>query len=104
LLSEISQTLSIPNYFNFSKYPLYGNTIISLLEDHDQHMLLQSDDELLSSTVEETLCYRSPVQAVVRIVTKDIDLGQKRILSGQRTIAWIGSANLLVLVTVFISV
>ena len=48
---------------------------------------------IIGSTIEETLRYRSPVQAVVRIATKETNLGGQKIQSGQRIIAWLGSAN-----------
>ena len=72
---------------------LIGNTILSLLQNPDEFRRLQDDYTLIPSTIEETLRYRSPVQAVSRIVTKDINLVRQKIQSGQRIIAWIGSAN-----------
>ena len=72
---------------------LIGNTILSLLQNPDEFKLLQDDYNLIGSTIEETLRYRSPVQAVVRIVTKETNLGGQKIQSGQRIIAWLGSAN-----------
>jgi cytochrome P450 len=72
---------------------LIGNTILSLLQNPAEFRLLQDDHNLIPSTIEETLRYKSPVQAVVRIVTKDNNLGGQTIQSGQRIIAWLGSAN-----------
>ena len=72
---------------------LIGNTILSLLQNQTEFRLLHDDHNLIPSTIEETLRYRSPVQAVVRIVTKDTNLGGQKIQSGQRIIAWLGSAN-----------
>ena len=72
---------------------LIGNTILSLLQNPDEFKLLQDDYNLIGSTLEETLRYRSPVQAVARIVTKETNLGGQKIQSGQRIIAWLGSAN-----------
>jgi cytochrome P450 len=72
---------------------LIGNTILSLLQNPDEFKLLQDDYDLIGSTIEETLRYRSPVQAVVRLVTKEINLGGQKIQSGQRIIALLGSAN-----------
>ena len=53
---------------------------------------------LISSAIEETLRYRSPVQGVFRFAIHDITLGeqgkeQQSIQRGQRMIMWIGSAN-----------
>jgi len=72
---------------------LIGNTILSLLQNPHEFKLLQDDYNLIGSTIEETLRYRSPIQAVVRTVTKQINLGGQKIQSGQRIIAWLGSAN-----------
>jgi cytochrome P450 len=72
---------------------LIGNTILSLLQNQTEFRLLQNNHNLIPSTIEETLRYRSPVQAVVRIVKKDTNLGGQTIQSGQRIIAWLGSAN-----------
>ena len=72
---------------------LIGNTILSLLQNPHEFRLVQSDRTLISSTIEETLRYRSPVQAVARIVTKYTKLGGQKLQLGQRIIAWLGSAN-----------
>jgi cytochrome P450 len=75
---------------------LINNCILSLLEHPQQLKKIQNDDNspsLVASAIEETLRYRSPVQALVRFATKDIEVGGKTIKSGQRVIAWIGSAN-----------
>jgi len=73
-------------------FNLIGNTILSLLQNPQEFELLQENHSLIGSAIEETLRYRSPVQAVNRIVTKDVKLGGQQIQSGQRIIAWIGSA------------
>ncbi len=74
-------------------FNLIGNTILSLLQNPQQFKLLQENHSLIGSTIEETLRYRSPVQALNRIATRDVELGGQKIQSGQRIIAWIGSAN-----------
>jgi cytochrome P450 len=74
-------------------FNLIGNTILSLLQNPQEFKLLQENHSLIGSAIEETLRYRSPVQAVNRIVTKNVKLGGQQIQSGQRIIAWIGSAN-----------
>jgi cytochrome P450 len=72
---------------------LIGNTILSLVQNQTEFRLLQNDHNLIPSTIEETLRYRSPVQAVIRIVSKGTNLGGQTIQSGQRVIVWLGSAN-----------
>ncbi|HET7344748.1 MAG TPA: cytochrome P450 [Nitrososphaeraceae archaeon] len=51
------------------------------------------DHPLISSAIEETLRYRSPVQAVFRFTIQDIAIGGQSLQRGQRMILWIGSAN-----------
>jgi cytochrome P450 len=73
---------------------LINNCILSLLEHPQQLKKVQNDNpSLITPAIEETLRYRSPVQALIRFATKDIEVGGKTIKSGQRIIAWIGSAN-----------
>jgi cytochrome P450 len=79
---------------------LINNCIWSLLENPAQLAKLKnslSSSHPTSSTldlaIEETLRYRSPVQALVRFSTKDTELGGKTIRAGKRVVTWIGSAN-----------
>jgi cytochrome P450 len=72
---------------------LIGNTILSLLQNPEQFNQLKQETSLIAATVTETLRYRSPVQAVNRVTTKAVKVGDKEIGRGQRIIAWIGSAN-----------
>lgn len=78
---------------------LINNCIWSLLENPQQSakindtMPSSSKLPLIDLAIEETLRYRSPVQALVRFSTKDIELGGKIIKPGKRVVTWIGSAN-----------
>ncbi|AIC16187.1 cytochrome P450 [Nitrososphaera viennensis] len=73
---------------------LINNCMWSLLEHPQQLVKLKNNlSSLLTSAIEETLRYRSPVQALVRFATKDVQVGGRTIKSGQRIIPWIGSAN-----------
>jgi cytochrome P450 len=93
---------------------LIGNAVRSLLDyPHQlgQLLLLQNNSNnnnnknsndgrgyhhnhpTISSAIEETLRYRSPVQAVFRFAIQDVVIGGQRIQRGQRMIMWIGSAN-----------
>jgi cytochrome P450 len=85
---------------------LIGNMIRSLLENPDQLEQLsflvnsyttseKNHDKhaSISSTVEETLRYRSPVQALIRFTTEDVVIREQKIRRGQRLLIWIGSAN-----------
>jgi cytochrome P450 len=77
---------------------LIGNIFLSLFENPNQFKLLQSrPSDYIKSTVEETLRYRSPVQFLSRVVTKDIEIGKGKekaqLKRGKRVILCIGSAN-----------
>lgn len=47
----------------------------------------------LSIALEEALRYRSPVQAMGRIATRDVELAGETVSAGDHVVAWIGSAN-----------
>lgn len=73
---------------------LINNCTWSLLERPGQMAQVKKDPfTLLKPAIEETLRYRSPVQALVRFATKDVQAGDKTIKAGQRVIPWLGSAN-----------
>jgi cytochrome P450 len=70
---------------------LIGNMIRSLLEYPNKH---NSDNyPSISSAIDETLRFRSPVQALIRFATEDVLIREQKIQRGQRLIIWIGSAN-----------
>lgn len=73
---------------------LIGNTIRSLLENPIQLDILKKDpDGLISSTIEESLRYRSPVQALFRFLLEDCEFKNYKMYKGQRIVIWLGSAN-----------
>jgi cytochrome P450 len=76
---------------------LIGNMILSLLQNPQEFDKLKKDrsspPSLILSTIEETLRYRSPIQAISRITAREITIGGQKIPSGQDIIAMIGSAN-----------
>jgi cytochrome P450 len=54
---------------------------------------LRQDPSLIPNAIEETLRYRSPVQALPRRVKMDTEIGGYQLKPGQMVLAWIGSAN-----------
>jgi cytochrome P450 len=74
---------------------LIGNAVLSLLQYQEQFALLKRDASysLLPSVIEETLRYRSPVQAVFRITDRGAKVAEQPIEPGQGVIVWLGSAN-----------
>ena len=85
---------------------LIGNMIRSLLEypkqleqlllHHNSYNINKHNSDnypSISSAIDETLRYRSPVQALIRFATEDVVIREQKIQRGQRLIIWIGSAN-----------
>ena len=73
---------------------LIGNTIRSLLENPLQlRKLKKNPNALIPSTIEESLRYRSPVQALFRFLLEDWDFNNYKMSRGQRIVIWLGSAN-----------
>lgn len=72
---------------------LIGNAVLCL--DHHPEMwdALRANPDLVPSTVEEVLRYRSPVQSMFRVVRSEVQLGGHRLAAGETVVAWIGSAN-----------
>ena len=62
-------------------------------QDAETHARLADDEAALSSAIEETLRYRSPVQAILRNVTRETELDGKTLQAGEELVLWAGSAN-----------
>lgn len=70
------------------------SSIVRCLDTHPEaRERLHADHSLVSSTIEETLRYRSPVQAQRRFTLTEVELGGMRVNRGQGIYAHIGSAN-----------
>jgi len=54
---------------------------------------LRRGEVKLSTAIEETLRYRSPVQALFRVTTEPVELGGQAIPKGEGVVVWLGSAN-----------
>ena len=72
---------------------LIGNGMLSLFQNPEQRQMLQADDQLIGSAVEEFLRYDSPVQKTSRIAKEDINIRGKTIASGELISVCYGSAN-----------
>ena len=72
---------------------LLGNTIYTLTEHPEiqDHLLEHPED--IPKVVEESLRYRSPVQSLFRVATKDVEIAGQKIKQGEYVVAWLGSAN-----------
>lgn len=72
---------------------LLGNMVRCLDEFPEARERLHADHLLVPSATEETLRYRSPVQAQRRFTLKEVELGGVTLPQGQGIYAHIGSAN-----------
>jgi cytochrome P450 len=72
---------------------LINNTVLSLLENQDQLGRLRQSPALLPTTIEEVLRYRSPLQWMIRLSTRDVELHGVVIPAKKVVLAMIGSAN-----------
>ncbi|MCB1744289.1 MAG: cytochrome P450, partial [Gammaproteobacteria bacterium] len=72
---------------------LIGGMTIALLDNPDQLALLQERPELLPQAVEEALRFCSPVQALYRRATRDLEIQDVHIAAGQDLALCYGSAN-----------
>ena len=62
-------------------------------QDAETHARLADDEAALTSAIEETLRHRSPVQAILRNVTEETELGGETLQPGEEVVLWAGSAN-----------
>ena len=72
---------------------LVGNSISLLLDNPDQHQLLQTEPQLITSMVEESLRLESPLQIGNRLAGEDISLGDHVIKKGTYIHTSIAAAN-----------
>ena len=72
---------------------LIGNGALALAQHPDQAETLASDHSVMSPAIEEFLRYDSPVQATVRHVVSDTEVGGTAIAKGDSVMAIVGAAN-----------
>ena len=72
---------------------LINNSVLCLLEHPEQFSRLRNNRELLPTTIEEVLRYRSPLQAVFRETRCAVELHGESIPAGKLVLPLIGSAN-----------
>ncbi len=72
---------------------LLGNAVFTFTEHPEiQEHLIQNPEDI-PKAIEEVLRYRSPVQNLFRVATKDVEIGGQTIKKGDYVVAWLGSAN-----------
>ncbi|MFN8584599.1 MAG: cytochrome P450 [Dehalococcoidia bacterium] len=72
---------------------LIGNGTLALLDEPEQARLLHEHPELIGEAVEEFLRFDSPVQGLVRVATRDVEVGGRAVHRGDALIVMIGAAN-----------
>ena len=72
---------------------LIANTLVSLLRNRQQWDLLNEKPELMSTVIDESLRFESPVQAAPRLAGKDGLLRGQKIKAGDMVWLLLGSAN-----------
>ena len=72
---------------------LINNAILCLMENREQLARLSATPKLLPSAIEEVLRYRSPLQWMFRLTTREVQMNGQTIPAGRLVLAMIGSAN-----------
>jgi len=72
---------------------LIGNTVLNLLRYPEQLDLLKKQPELTESAIEEVLRFESPVQAVRRMPSDDLELAGTKLKKDDMIMIFLGSAN-----------
>ncbi len=70
-----------------------SNSMLGLMEQREQLLLLQQQPELIPHAVEELLRWASPVYHFRRTATADTELGGKEIKEGDKVVMWFASGN-----------
>jgi cytochrome P450 len=70
-----------------------ANSVVALLRHPDQLQLLRDDPSLIGSALEELLRYRTSVQTLHRVATRDTEIGGVPVLAGQSVRMLLGSAH-----------
>ena len=72
---------------------LIGNAVLCFDTNRDQLTAVVEEPDLLPRAIEEVLRYRSPVQLVFRMTTRDVRIGGKRIPANALVLPVVGAAN-----------
>ena len=72
---------------------LINNAILCLLENPEQLSLLRGSTDLIPAAIEETLRFRSPVQWMFRLTTRDVVMNGVTIPAGRLALVMMGAAN-----------
>lgn len=72
---------------------LIANTMLCFFDHPAEYARVRQDLALLPAAMEEVLRFRSPVQMVFRVASRNLTVGGRTILGGDLVLVMIGSAN-----------
>jgi len=72
---------------------LMSNMLNLLVDRPDLWQRLREDRSLVETVIEETLRYESPVQQLLRVATRDVEIAGVKIPEGEMVAVFFGSAN-----------
>jgi cytochrome P450 len=72
---------------------LIGNFIVCFAHHPEQLARLRRNPDILLTAIEEVLRYRSPIQWMLRVTGRDVEMSGQTIPAGKLVLAVIGSAN-----------
>jgi len=93
LLSILAYVFTVVTGGNDTTTGMLGGTVQLLETDRAQRGLLLDDPGLVGDAVEELLRLTSPVQALARTTTRDVELHGTTIPAGRRVLLLYGAAN-----------
>ncbi len=72
---------------------LISNMLNVLVDRPDLWLRLREDHSLVETVIEETLRYESPVQQLLRVATRDVEVAGVKIPEGEMVAVFFGAAN-----------
>lgn len=72
---------------------LITNAVRRLTEDEKLQQTLREQPTLIPGFIEEVLRFYPPVQAIGRVATMDVQIGDAQIKAGEQVISWVAAAN-----------
>ncbi len=72
---------------------LMGNMLNILVDRPELWQQLRQDRSLVETVIEETLRYESPVQQLLRVTTRDVEVSGVKIPAGEMVAVFFGAAN-----------
>src|SRR5262249_50327754 len=72
---------------------LVGNAVVALMRFPDQRARLVDDPDLMPTAIEEFIRYESPIQAVWRVATENLEVAGVGVPRDRATTVLLGAAN-----------